>query len=297
MSLKDLLGIIRAPFLILTPMCVLLGVSMAFSKGIEVSVLNLVLVFAGGLLAHVSVNSLNEYFDFKSGLDFKTIKTPFSGGSGTLVAKPHLAGYALFIGLISAAFVIIIGLYFVFLRGEQMLLFGLIGLLCVILYPILFVKNAFFALISPGLGFGTSMVIGTYLALGADLGIPVILASLVPFFLVNNLLLLNQFPDMEADRDTGRENFVIKFGRRRAALIYSLFLMLTYITIILSVVAGYFRITALIGLLTIGLAIPAGVKAFRFSDDLKNLMPALGMNVGVNLLTPLLLAIGMFLRL
>ncbi len=47
------------------------------------------LALLGAFLAHISVNTLNEYFDFKSGLDLETIKTPFSGGSGADFAAAH----------------------------------------------------------------------------------------------------------------------------------------------------------------------------------------------------------------
>jgi 1,4-dihydroxy-2-naphthoate octaprenyltransferase len=38
---------------------------------------------------HGAVNAFNEYEDIKSGLDFKTQRTPFSGGSGTIVPVPE----------------------------------------------------------------------------------------------------------------------------------------------------------------------------------------------------------------
>jgi hypothetical protein len=47
--------------------------------------------------------------------------------------------------------------------------------------------------------------------------------------------------------------------------------------------------------LTLFLAIPAGLRALRYADDLPNLMPALGQNVLVNNLTPVLVAIGFFI--
>ena len=39
-----------------------------------------VLAFIGLLLAHISVNTLNDYFDYRSGIDLETRRTPFSGG-------------------------------------------------------------------------------------------------------------------------------------------------------------------------------------------------------------------------
>lgn len=295
MTLKDFFGIIRAPFLVLAPVCVLLGVSTAHLSGAELRWFDLILVFAGGILSHISVNSLNEYFDFVNGLDLMTIKTPFSGGSGTLPAKPHLSIYALSIGLFSAALVAVIGLYFIYLRGTTMLIIGIIGISTVLLYPIVGVKNWFLSLILPGLGFGISMVLGTHYALSGSIEIPAIIASLIPFFLVNNLLLLNQLPDADADKKAGRENIVILIGKRRAVIVYTVFNILAYLTIIIGIFTGYFRALSSIALLTTLLAIMASYRAIKGSEDIKRLIPALAMNVLVNLLTPLLVSLGLML--
>ncbi|MCL6448863.1 MAG: prenyltransferase [Armatimonadetes bacterium] len=77
----------RPQFLLLTPVCLLVGASLAFWKAGTINVVYLVIVFLGALAAHVAVNVLNDYFDFQSGLDLHTIPTPFSGGSGILPAK------------------------------------------------------------------------------------------------------------------------------------------------------------------------------------------------------------------
>jgi len=88
---QALLGPMRLPFLILTPACVLLGIGAAFYQSGRVDLLQVVIVLIGALAAHISVNALNEYFDFRSGLDLRTQRTPFSGGSGTLAAQPAMA--------------------------------------------------------------------------------------------------------------------------------------------------------------------------------------------------------------
>ena len=89
---RVLFGIMRVPFLVLTPACVALGVASAVWTGARMNVGHLLLVLIGALSAHASVNALNEYSDFQSGLDFKTVRTPFSGGSGTLPLFPEKAG-------------------------------------------------------------------------------------------------------------------------------------------------------------------------------------------------------------
>ncbi|MGR9073580.1 MAG: hypothetical protein ACU833_11000 [Gammaproteobacteria bacterium] len=40
---------------------------------------------------HASIKLFNEYEDFGSKLDFLTQRTPFTGGSGTLIIAPELA--------------------------------------------------------------------------------------------------------------------------------------------------------------------------------------------------------------
>jgi len=120
-------------------------------------------------------------------------------------------------------------------------------------------------------------------------------ASMVPFFLVSNLLLLNQFPDLEADRAGGRKNFLIVYGTRAGAIIYTLFIAGTYISVIVAVVARILPPLSLLALLTSPLGVRASIGALRDARDIAKLTPALGMNVLINLLTPLVLAVGLVL--
>ena len=78
MTPKYFLGVIRAPFLILAPACVLVGVGTSYWQMGSLNGWYVLLTFMGGITAHITVNVFNEYFDFKSGLDSKTERTPFS---------------------------------------------------------------------------------------------------------------------------------------------------------------------------------------------------------------------------
>ncbi len=95
------------------------------------------------------------------------------------------------------------------------------------------------------------MVMGTDLVLGGGYSMAGFAASLVPFFLVSNLLLLNQFPDIEADRAGGRKNFLIVHGIRAGAIIYTLFIAGTYISAIIAVVVQILPPLSLLALLTV----------------------------------------------
>ena len=291
-----ILGPMRPPFLILAPACTLAGIGVAFLRmDGQVNWWFAVLCILGAVAAHISVNALNEYFDFKSGLDAKTQRTPFSGGSGTLPANPQAAGYALATGIIGLVIVAAIGIFFATQHGWLILPLGLLGMLVIYIYTTWLLKSPLLSLVSPGLGFGTLVVMGTDFALTGSYSLTGFLVSLVPFFLVNNLLLLNQFPDVDADKTIGRRNYPITIGRKASAWIFVAFYGLTYLTILVGVFIFHNPYFSLLGLLTLILAIPAGQRALRSADDLPNLMPAMGQNVLVNILTPILVAIGFFI--
>jgi len=128
---KFLLDPMRVPFLILTPACVVLGLAAAVWTSGQVNWFHFVLVLIGALSAHVSVNIFNEYFDFKSGLDADTIRTPFSGGSGRLPESPEIAQPALIMAWIFFGITALIGLFFVFTIGSGLIPLGLLGLLII----------------------------------------------------------------------------------------------------------------------------------------------------------------------
>ena len=294
-SPKQLLGPMRVAFLVLPPVCVLLGAGTAAWTNGPINAIHLVLVFIGALAAHISVNALNEYFDFKSGLDLRTMRTPFSGGSGTLPANPAMARTALNTGLIALAITSLIGLYFTFVRGWALLPLGLLGLVVIVAYTPWLTRYPLLCLIAPGLGFGPLMVMGTDFALTGSYSWTAFFASLVPFFLVSDLLLLNQFPDVEADRSAGRRHLLIVAGNKRSSVVYAAFLFLAYLSIAVGVGLGYLPVLGLLGLVPLVIAVPTAVGAIRYAEQTEKLMPYLGLNVLLNVITPLLLAIGLLI--
>jgi len=287
-----LFGPMRPPFLILGPVCVFLGYACAQWRMGDVSAWNFILALMGAVAAHISVNALNEYSDFKSGLDFKTRRTPFSGGSGTLPAHPEAARGTLWVGILGAAVVFAVGLYFIATRGVGILPLGLAGLGLIVLYTNYITRSSFWCLMAPGLGFGVFMVMGSDFVLSGSYSLAGFVASLVPTFLVSNLLLLNQFPDVEADRSIGRKHLVVVSGLKAGAAVYVLFLALAFLSLVAGVAVKALPATCLVGLGTMVLAIPAALGALRHYDDPDRLIPAMRLNVLINLLTPALVGVG-----
>ena len=160
MQFKVVLLTSRPSFLVLTPICVFLGYSAALYNHYAIDYLLLTLILIGALCAHISVNMLNEYHDFRSGLDAKTIKTPFSGGSGALPANPDMAPFILMLGLVTLSITVLIGFYFISVRGLQLLPIGLVGVILILTYTQWLNRYPLICLIAPGAGFGLLMVIG-----------------------------------------------------------------------------------------------------------------------------------------
>jgi len=294
-ELKKITGPMRVPFLVLPPVCVLLGIGTAVWQVGRVSIAVAVLAFIGALAAHISVNAFNEYYDFKSGLDLKTERTPFSGGSGTLPENPEMARTTLVTAWVTFAITALIGIFFITLRGSALLPLGAAGLILVFGYTVWFTRRPLMCLIAPGLGFGPLMVMGTHFVLTGEYAWTAFIASLVPFFLVSDLLLLNQFPDVEADRSTGRMHFPITIGREKSSALYGLFLLLAYLSLGVGVLCGWLPGKALIGMLGGLMAVPAFIGVYRYHGDMEKLLPYMGMNVVINILTPLLMAAGLFI--
>lgn len=292
-----LLGPARPPFLLLGPVCIFLGMSSALLS--NHGVINpgiAALCFIAAILSHISVNALNEYYDFKSGLDYETQRTPFSGGTGTLPARPELASGTWKMGWITFGLTAAIGIYLCVVSGWLLLPLGIFGLILIYTYTNYINRMPFLCLLAPGLGFGIVMVMGADFALTSSYSWTSFFAALPPLFLVSNLLLLNQFPDVPADQKIGRLNYPIIAGKKNSALIYTIFMILTYVSIVLGIAFGFLPVWALLGLGSMLIAIPTVRGVVRFAQDsTEKLIPFMGMNVVITLLTPVLLGIGLMI--
>jgi 1,4-dihydroxy-2-naphthoate octaprenyltransferase len=248
-----------------------------------------ILCVVGALLAHVSVNAFNEYSDFRSGLDLKTQKTPFSGGSGALPEAPGMANAVLRMAQVTLGLTVLIGCYFIWLRGVAIIPFGLVGVVLVVLYTDKVTRMPLWCLIAPGLGFGVLMVLGAHVALSGMLSLTAVFASLVPFFQVNNLLLLNQFPDIDADREVGRYHFPIAFGVENAVRIYALFQLCAALTIVIAVATAVFPDLALLALLPMLPTVLSWHGARELGKKVSAKPQYMALNVVANILTPVVL--------
>ena len=284
----------RPQFLLLSVVLAFLGNCIAWYHG-YFHLGYALLAFVGLLLCHISVNVLNDYFDYKSGIDLEAKRTPFSGGSGILPASLLKPRQVLWFGVVAFLLAVPIGVYFVITlaNGWQLLPLLLVAAACTLLYTPLLTRMGWPEW-APGAGMGTLPVLGTYFVQATAYTLPAIIASIPSGILVHNLLLLNEFPDAEVDKKAGRKTLPIVMGKKKAGIVYSAMTILVYLWIIGWVAAGMMPVFCLIALLTLPLAIKA-IQGARSHQKMDRLLPAMANNVQVVFLTQFLLGVGYIL--
>jgi 1,4-dihydroxy-2-naphthoate polyprenyltransferase len=231
---------------------------------------------------------LNEASDMARGIDLRTERTPFSGGSGTLPAGQLSIRATRAFALACALGGALIGVYFAWRLGPFFALLVAAGAVAVLLYSDVFAR-AGLGEIMAGLGLGALPVWGAAWVQGEVPGPAAMWAGVPAFFMTFNLLLLNEFPDEEADRAGGRRNIVLLLGRRGAALVYAGAALAVPAAIALGVARGALPTPALAAVMP-SLALKRPL-AWAFSSLREPVpVPALAANVVWNLSTNTALA-------
>jgi 1,4-dihydroxy-2-naphthoate octaprenyltransferase len=286
-TLEAWLGVARAPFLLLPVTLVAAGAAASFYEG-TLAWPPTLLALLGLVALHVAVNALNEASDMRTGIDLHTERTPFSGGSGTLPAGRLSVRATRVFALTCAAIGGGIGVHFALELGWGFVALMALGAAAVLLYSDVFAR-AGLGEIFAGMGLGALPVWGTAWVQGGEPGPAVLWAGIPAFLMTFNLLLLNEFPDEEADRRGGRRNLVLLLGRRAAAWIYALAAVLVPSSLLLAVALGALPRLALVAALpSLMLARPLGWALTRPRQPVP--IPALGANVAWNLATNAALA-------
>lgn len=288
--IAPLLGVARANFLLLPVTLVAAGAAAAAWAGAFRWTPTL-LALVGLTLVHAAVNALNEASDMSTGIDLQTVRTPFSGGSGTLPAgRLSVRATRVFAG-VCIAIAAAIGVWFVAQLGPWFAGLVAAGAASVLFYTDRFARAGFGEVVA-GLGLGALPVWGAAWVQGPAPGPAAMWAGVPAFFMTFNLLLLNEFPDEAADRTGGRKNLVLLLGRRGAALVYAAAALLAPAAIVAAVVLGALPPYALAAALPSILLVPPLRWAF---GDTRQPVPhgALGANVAWNLATNTVLALAL----
>jgi 1,4-dihydroxy-2-naphthoate polyprenyltransferase len=206
---------------------------------------------------------------------------------------------ALLLGIVSLVLAAPIGIYFIAVWNWQLIPLLVVAALCIIFYSPVILKG-YWPEWAAGLGLGLLPVMGAYFVQTGHYSWPLVVAAVPSFILVHNLLFLNEFPDMDADKKGGRKTTTVVLGKDKASIFYSAMTILTYVWIVVFAlldVTGVYKavpVWCLLALLTLPMAVNA-IKGSRHYDEMGKIIPAMAANVMVVLLTQLLLGIGFIL--
>jgi 1,4-dihydroxy-2-naphthoate octaprenyltransferase len=278
---------VRIRFLLSSIIAVATGLSIAFWKYKDIDLFYASLTFAGVICLHASIDLLNDYWDYKRGIDTITRRTKFSGGTGVLpqnLLKPKSVYCA---GVILLLIGSLVGAYFALVRGIIILAFVGFAVLAVYFYT----TN----IVNVGLGEtfvaikGTLIVVGSYYIQTSSIGIVSVYAGIIIGILSATVLFINSFPDYEADRLGGRKTLVILLGKKRAARIFPGIILCTYSLIIAGAFVGYLKIYSLVSLVSLPFAIIA-ISGISKPGQVGELVQVMGSTVAYSRLTGIILA-------
>ncbi|MDW8068957.1 MAG: 1,4-dihydroxy-2-naphthoate octaprenyltransferase [Anaerolineae bacterium] len=286
----------RAPFFVADIVPVVLGTALAWARTGAFNLWYFLLTLVGAVALNAGTNMTNDYFDHKWGSDEVNTEfaSPFTGGSRLIQMGLVRPEEMLWQGI--GFFVLggLIGLFLAFTRSWAILWLGIIGVFCGYFYtapPIRLARTGLGEL-AVGLCFGPLMVLGAYAVQTQQLAWEPVMAAIPVGLLVTLILWINEFQDMRADAAVGKNHLVVRLGRRRAAVAYGIMLALTYLSILVGVLLNMITPFALIGLLTV----PLAVRAYRIArvhyDHPRELTPANALTIRIHLLTGLLLGAG-----
>ncbi|SHM59052.1 1,4-dihydroxy-2-naphthoate prenyltransferase [Caldanaerovirga acetigignens] len=275
-----------------------MAVGAALAYGIEgkFSLYWLLWSMIGVYLIEIGKNAINEFVDYESGVDRYVApdkRTPFSGGKKVIVDGILSVSEVKAIAVWTMALAGLIGVYIVLYREPSVLWIGAAGLILSIIYSLPPFKLCYrgFGEITVGLTFGPLVLCGTYLVQAHRISFEAVLASLIIGFLIANVLLINQFPDYEADLRGNKRNWVVRLGKKRATQLYFTLFAAAFATCpVLAYISG--NPAFLLPLCTCPIAKNAVKIAKIYYNDIPNLIQANAKTVQVYQLTGLTLIIG-----
>ncbi|ADH61741.1 1,4-dihydroxy-2-naphthoate octaprenyltransferase [Thermoanaerobacter mathranii subsp. mathranii str. A3] len=255
----------------------------------------------GIYLIEIGKNAVNEFIDYKSGVDtFVTPdkRTPFSGGKKTIVEGKLTVKETIIIAVLTMLGACLIGLIIVIFREPLVLIIGLLGILISIFYSLPPFKFSYIGLgeIAVGVTFGPLIMTGMYLVLTHHISRDILLLSLPIGFLITNVLWINQYPDYEADLKGHKYNLLVRIGKEKGVIVYAALYGAAYLSFIVIAIVTK-NILWLLSFVTLPLAVQSVKIARKYYDNIPRLIKANANTVKIYQITGFSMIIAALLKL
>jgi 1,4-dihydroxy-2-naphthoate octaprenyltransferase len=295
------LVITRAPFLTATIIPVMVAAAWVVAQG-QASPFPwglFILTMLGGIALHIAANTFNDYFDWRSGTDpiNNDYFLPYSGGSRSIELGLITPQALLRLAFIALGIAALFGLVLAALGRPLVLVFGLVGAFSTYFYtapPLRLAAHKGWGEFLIGLNFGILLVGGTVYTLTGTVSLIDFLLGVPIGFLITAILWINQFPDYEADKATGKNNLVVVLGLKNARWGYLLLLVGAFGILLFGVLAGALPLSALLTFLALPIGVYTTLTLFRHYAD-RSLIKANAYTIMLHVAVGLLLVLGLLL--
>ena len=290
---------VRPGFLAASVVPALLGVAAFVGQGGQASFLLLLLTVLAIALVHAGINVLNDYYDEINGTDRCNTQRifPFTGGSRFIQNGVLTAAATFNFGVWLLVVAILLGMVLAWLSGIALIGIGVVGLLLGWGYsaPPLRLNSRGLGEPAVALGFGILTPLGAWFVQSGVMAWYPVWVSLPLSLLLMNILLLNQFPDREADAASGKHHWVVRYGVDKAANLYLLVVIVSMVLLIGMVLLEILPGAALLGMLPQGIALRAALQVQEFKHQPQQLETAIKMTIGSAVLHGALLSLALWL--
>lgn len=286
--------VIRIRFLLSSVVAVSVGLVISWWHFGQIDIMYSIMTVSGVIALHASVDLLNDYWDFKRGIDTQTQRTKMSGGTGVLpegLLQPkqvYRAGIGFLI--VGAA----IGSYFVIIDGFVIGILLAFAVVSIYFYSTKIVDSGLaevFVAIK-----GTMIVLGTYYIQTLEINIAIILGGIFVGVLSSLVLFITSFPDYDADKAKGRKTLVISLGKKDAVPVFWVFPIAAYSVVISGIIHEIIPFSCIISLALIPLLIKAWRELRTNVNTVSGMIPAMSYTITFSRVTGALFVIGFLIN-
>jgi len=291
--------IMRLPFLSATFVPIFVGAAIAKFAGYPIQWGWLALTALGGALLQIGTNTSNDYYDHVSGTDeinYNYSNVGLNGGGrgiqmGLISPKGMLTLAITTFGLSA-----LVGIPLIQKAGLAVLWLGLIGFLSGLFYtapPFKFSSRKGLGELLIGLNFGPLMVAGSALVQTGKLLPEAFLVGIPIGLLIAAVVYVNEFPDHDSDKKTGKNTLIVVFGPEKARAGYVSLVVGAFLSIIALVLSERLPSESLISLLAAYFGFRAIQTLYKHYNS-RLLEPANWGTIIMHNVTGLLLFIGLW---
>ena len=233
----------RIPFLSVVILPYILGALLAQRLAGRFNLIIFLLGLGGAILIQLASHYSGEIHDTREDrLSYLLGKNHFSGGSQVLIKKLIPQGQVRIFTYLIILLALAIGLIlqFYFKTGRWTLLLGASGIICGLFY-----SQPPMQWVSRGLGEILIAYSFGFLAVSAGFYIQACRFDNLAFFVslpiactVTNIILINEYPDYQADKEAKKMNLLVRAGKESSAFIYALLVIAAGAGFFLSLVKG-----------------------------------------------------------